>query len=157
MAVWFAQDEKHAYTIPAPTIASLSKCKYSSDEIFGLNDGLEPKNSGDLSVPYFYWWLKTGSEQFVEYEFEKEETITQSDVYWLVKDHYENSYRVPEKWELLYKYNNEWKPVENITPYLTEKDNYNTVMFKPVKTKGLKLTAKLQKDYSAGIIEWKVK
>ncbi len=157
MSVWIAIDEKHAKALPAASIAMSSTCKYSSDEIFGLNDGYEPKNSGDLSVPYFYWWLKTGSEQYVEYEFEKEETITQSDVYWLVKDHYENSYRVPESWLLAYKKGEEWAPVENTTAYLTEKDKYNTVMFKPIKTKGLRLIAKLQKKYSGGIIEWKVK
>lgn len=157
MAVWISQDENFAKLIPASSIALRSKCKYSSDEIFGLNDGYDPRNSGDLSVPYFYWWLKTGSEQFVEYEFEKEETINQCDVYWLVKDHYETSYRVPEKWELFYKSGSEWEPVENTTPYFTETDKYNTVLFKPIKTKGLCLRAKLQKDYSAGIIEWKVK
>lgn len=157
MSVWIARDVENARVIPAASIASRSKCKYSSDEIFGLNDQIEPMNSGDLSTPYFYWWLKTGSEQYVEYEFEKEETISRCDVYWLIKDHYDVSYRTPEKWELFYKSGDEWKPVSNTTEYLTAVNKYNTVKFKPIKTNGLQLKAQLLKDYSAGIIEWKVK
>jgi hypothetical protein len=37
-----------------------------------------------------------------------------------------------------------------------EKDKYNAVKFSPVKTAGLKLELKLQKDFSAGLQEWKV-
>ena len=37
-----------------------------------------------------------------------------------------------------------------------EKDRYNTLDFKPIKTTGLKITARLQDGESGGIIEWKV-
>ncbi len=40
-----------------------------------------------------------------------------SKVYWLVKDHYDLSYRVPESWELFYYKKNKWMPVLNDTPY----------------------------------------
>jgi hypothetical protein len=36
------------------------------------------------------------------------------------------------------------------------KDCYNSVDFRPVKTTGLRIVAKLRKRKSGGIIEWKV-
>ncbi len=36
------------------------------------------------------------------------------------------------------------------------KDCYNTLYFTPVKTTGLKIVAKLQKNVSGGVLEWKV-
>ena len=39
---------------------------------------------------------------------------------------------------------------------LNKKDCYNSLDFKPVKTKGLKIAAQLQKGASGGVIEWKV-
>jgi hypothetical protein len=35
-------------------------------------------------------------------------------------------------------------------------NRYNAVEFEPVKTTGLRLEAKLQPNYSGGILEWKV-
>jgi len=37
-----------------------------------------------------------------------------------------------------------------------KKINFNVVKFSPVKTAGLKLELKSQKDFSAGLQEWKV-
>ena len=42
-------------------------------------------------------------------------------------------------------------------PTVFKLDCYNTVRFKPVKTLALRLKAKLEKDNSGGILEWKVK
>ena len=55
-----------------------------------------------------------------------------------------------------YKNGDSWKEVETNDQYGVEKDKYNVVNFKPVKTTGLKISAQLQKGASGGIIEWKV-
>ena len=49
-----------------------------------------------------------------------------------------------------------WQEVENHSPYTVLKDCYNSVDFKPVKTTGLKIIAKLQPGNSGGVLEWKV-
>ena len=49
-----------------------------------------------------------------------------------------------------------WKEVEALTEYTVKKDCYNSLDFNPVKTKGLKIAAQLQKGASGGVIEWKV-
>ena len=129
-----------------------------------------------MNTPYHYWWLKAGTDEEVTYLFDKEEQVSGVEVYWLAFDHYDVSYRAPENWKLLYKYGNEWKEVDAETPYGTELNKYNKLTFKPVKTRGLKIIASLQKAktsnissengpqlvetrekaFSGGIIEWKV-
>ena len=92
----------------------------------------------------------------LEYEFDQPYTVSKVQVYWLDFDHYDGNYRVPESWKLYYKDGRRWKEVEALTPYCTEKDCYNTLEFKPIKTTGLKIAAQLQDGESGGIIEWKV-
>jgi hypothetical protein len=52
--------------------------------------------------------------------------------------------------------NKSWRPFETSDSFGVKLDCYNTVKFKPVKTSGLRIKAKLQKDNTAGILEWKV-
>ena len=152
MAVWIADNVNTVRRTPEPTIAS----KAYSPGTYGLNDQWEPASSSDVSKPYHYWWLKKGSEESVEYVFEKTETVSQVQVYWLNYDHYDGNFRVPESWKLQYKDGETWKDVETTENYSTKLNCYNTLQFKPVTTSGLKIVAKLQKNESGGILEWKV-
>ena len=64
---------------------------------------------------------------------------------------------MPAAWRLLYKDGEQWKPVESLQPYGRDKDRYNTVTFKPLRTTALRLEVTLQPNWSAGIQEWQVK
>jgi len=154
MTVWIPVDEKAVRVQPEKSLASLSKPSSSTGWTPGLNDQFEPDSSADISKPFFYWWLKKGNDGWVQYDFPEETLVSSSKVYWLVKDHYDLSYRIPESWELFYYKKNKWMPVLNDTPYICNKDQYNEVKFFPVKTRSLRLKAKLQNDYSGGILEW---
>ena len=170
MEVWVADSKDRAVPTPEPTIASKAKTfniqapiqkdapESASIETpaWGVNDQWEPKRSSDISKPYFYWWLKTGSLETLAYEFDQPYTVSNVQVYWLDFDHYDGNYRVPANWKLYYKDGNSWKEVEARNEYGVKKDCYNSLDFKPVKTTGLKIAAQLQKGESGGIIEWKV-
>lgn len=170
MEVWVADSKDRAVPTPEPTIASKAKTfniqapiqkdapESASIETpaWGVNDQWEPKRSSDISKPYFYWWLKTGSLETLAYEFDQPYTVSNVQVYWLDFDHYDGNYRVPASWKLYYKDGNSWKEVEALNEYGVKKDCYNSLDFKPVKTTGLKIAAQLQKGESGGIIEWKV-
>lgn len=170
MEVWVADSKDRAVPTPDPTIASKAKTfniqapiqkdapESASVETpaWGVNDQWEPKRSSDISKPYFYWWLKTGSLETLAYEFDQPYTVSNVQVYWLDFDHYDGNYRVPASWKLYYKDGNRWKEVEALNEYGVKKDCYNSLDFKPVKTTGLKIAAQLQEGESGGIIEWKV-
>ena len=158
MLVWLPANKETAVAKPAPSFSSEATPTASSGWAPGLNDGFDPKNSGDVDKSYFYWWLKEGSEETVDYEFESPVTITQSSVYWLNMDHYDGNYKVPEHWSLLYKNKaGEWTDVETSDEYSVALDQYNTVNFKPVKTTAIRIKAQLQEGESGGILEWKIK
>lgn len=122
-----------------------------------MNDQWEPRRSSDISKPYHYWWLKQGTEESIAYEFDKPETVSNVQVYWLDFDHYDGDFRVPASWRLFYKTDDgNWKEVDGHSAYGCARDRYNSVDFKPVTTTGLKILAKLQQGKSGGVIEWKV-
>jgi hypothetical protein len=160
MLVWLPNNEANARPQPFPTVATTSKVTVSGPERPRLNprrinDGEEPAASNDSSS-YFDWWPKKGSVEWVEYVFEKPADVSQVEVYWF-DDTGRGEVRVPQSWRVLYKDGNEWKPVENPSPYGVEKDRYNQVAFKPVTTAGLRLEVTMQPNWSAGLQEWKVK
>ncbi len=170
MAVWIPEAVEYARPTPEATIASKARTLMIQAPIqkdapesasvetwaWGVNDQWEPKRSSDISKPYHYWWLKNGTVETLAYEFDQPYTVSNVQVYWLDFDHYDGDFRVPESWKLYYKEGESWKEVEALTEYTVKKDCYNSLDFKSVKTKGLKIAAQLQKGASGGVIEWKV-
>lgn len=172
LVVWTPQSAEYAIVKPAPTIASQAEQVNG----WGFNDQFEPKSSDDINTPYHYWWLKSGTEEWIGYKFKKPQKVSSVEVYWLAFDHYDVIYKAPESWKLLYKDGNTWKEVENASAYGTDLDKYNKVTFKPITTTELKMVVQLQrananaksdekgpqvvdvgrKGYSGGVIEWKV-
>jgi hypothetical protein len=171
MEVWIAHQPQATRPTPPKTIASCAQTFANRGPIQndapetapadawagGVNDQWEPKRSSDTSKPYHYWWLKRGTAESVSYKFDQEYEVSNVQVYWLDFDHYDGSFRVPESWKLYYETaDGQWREVEQHEPYTVLRDCYNSVSFNPVKTRGLKIVAKLQKGQSGGVLEWKV-
>jgi DUF1680 family protein len=170
MEVWIPQSPVYTHPAPAPTIASRARMlTYQSaiqkdapetaaveSETYGVNDQWEPRCSSDISKPYHYWWLKSGSEETIAYQFDKPYTVSNVQVFWLDFDHYDGNFRVPESWRLYYRDGEAWKEVSAHGAYTTDKDRYCSLDFAPVTTTGLKIAARLQPGQSGGVIEWKV-
>ena len=158
MAVWLPIDLNATRPAMPPTIASESKVSASHNvkSISAINDRLLPKDGNDKSVPYYHWWPKEGSTEWIAYDFGGEKTVSRSSVFWY-DDAPWGGCRVPKSWKLYYKNSaGEWSPVENTSAYGVEKGISNEVIFKPVTTKELKLEINLPEKNSAGIFEWEV-
>lgn len=171
MEVWIASNPTAAVITPQSTIASRAQTFANRGAIQndapgtaptdswagGVNDQWEPKRSSDTSKPYHYWWLKRGTTESISYQFDNWYEVSNVQVYWLDFDHYDGSFRVPQSWALYYHTaDGQWREVEEHEPYTILKDCYNSVIFRQVKTDGLKIVVKLQKGQSGGILEWKV-
>jgi DUF1680 family protein len=155
MAVWIANREASARVQPLPTIASTSTVRTSGGRNpRAINDQEEPHASDEANP--FHWWPNKGTTEWVEYEFAKPLTVSETAVYWF-DDTGHGECRVPARWRVLYKEGEQWKAVENLRAFGTDKDRYNTVTFKPVRTTALRLEVTLQPQWSAGIQEWRVK
>jgi DUF1680 family protein len=156
MAVWLARKPEAAKPRPRPTIAATSRVTVSAGgDVRALNDQLEPRNSDDHSIPYFHWWPKKNSLEWVQYEFKKPEKVSSVRVYWFDDRPY-GGCRVPASWRVLYKDGAEWKPVANKDPYVVEKDKFTRVTFEPLETSALRLEVQLPKDSASGIHEFSV-
>ena len=171
MEVWIASTPVTTRPTPAKTLASQAQTFANRGPIQndapetapadswagGVNDQWEPKRSSDTSKPYHYWWLKRGTKEAISYRWNEAKEVSNVQVYWLDFDHYDGDFRVPASWALYYETEDgQWCEVEDHEPYTVLKDCYNSVSFRPVKTKGLKIVAQLQKGQSGGVLEWKV-
>lgn len=159
MQVWLAQDAATAEPSPPPTVASTARATashtFENDSPAALNDQREPESSRDDAIRRFTWWPHKGSREWVQYDLAHETTINKASVYWF-DDAPNGGCRAPAKWEIQHLVNNEWIPVQNTSAYTTLLNQYNEVNFEPVTVSALRLIVRLQHDYSAGILEWKL-
>ncbi len=160
MKVWFPFEEEKIMPLNPPTFASHAKVSCShvfrNDTEKALNDGIEPENSTDHSIPRFTWWDHKGTKEWVQYDFNEPKKTSRVSVYWFDDTGQGGGCALPEFWKILYKAGNTWKAVENINQYSIEKDRYNAVEFKSVTTKAVRLEVQLKDGFSGGILEWKV-
>lgn len=156
MTVWPAREFGAEKPLPAPTLAFTSTVTASGGRgKESLNDQILPKHSNDHGVPYFHWWPKKGTLEWVQYDFRERSSISEISVYWF-DDTGTGECRVPAAWKVLYKAGDEWRPVANPSSYPTAKDRLNRVSFDPVDTEGLRVEVQLPPGYSSGLYELSV-
>jgi len=157
MMVWLPTDKAVSKPTPAPTIAFRSKITASkrSRDLSSINDQFEPANSNDHTYSYYHWWPDKDSWQWVQYEFEKPETVSKTKIYWF-DDGPAGGCRIPDEWKLFYKSGNNWVPVTAKTEYKVTKNNWDELEFKPIRTAGVRIMVKLNKDFASGIHEWMI-
>ena len=160
MIVWIPDNEASAR--PTPFLGTTLNAKITASgpqpsrlDPRAVNDGEDPSASNDPSS-YFDWWPAKGTEEWLEYTFEKPATVSECQLYWF-DDTGRGEVRVPAAWRILYRSGNEWQPVETSGPYSTEKDRYNKLTFKAVTTTGLRLEVTSQPNRAVGVQKWKVK
>ncbi|RAV57373.1 glycoside hydrolase family 127 protein [Mucilaginibacter rubeus] len=159
MTVWIPYETSAVRPKPAPTIASTSKVSASLKNVrmfAAIKDQYEPADSKDTNYPYLHWWPAKNTNEFVQYDFDAEHTVSESKVYWY-DDGPWGGCRIPVSYKILYKKDGQWVPVKNTTPYAISKDSFNVVTFEPVATTALRMEIQLPVDNSSGIHEWAVK
>lgn len=156
MAVWLPSDVKAAR--PAGTVATYKiTASHQTSALSSVADGLVPQDENDRTIPYYHWWPKNGSTEWVAYEFPQARKVSSAEVYWF-DDAPWGGCRVPRLWSLYYKDNaGQWQPVANPGEYTVRKGDANMVTFDPVTTTAMKLEVVLPEKNSAGVFEWTVR
>jgi hypothetical protein len=121
----------------------------------GIHDGIEPKSSHDHPGALCHWWPHRGGKEWAQYEWATPLTVSGTRVYWF-DDTGSGACRLPESWHIEYRDGSDWKPVASPTEYGVAKDAWCRVTFPPVTTTALRLVVNLQRDWAAGVHEWKV-
>lgn len=169
MRVWIAESAAMASAALPPTIASQAKTSashcFANDTTAALNDQITPKSSDDTGMPRFTWWDHRGTKEWVQYDFEKPQTVTAVETYWWDERRTKAHCRVPQSWRVLYQEATTWKPISDASDWKTvteasgfgtEMDKFNRVTFKPVTVKALRIEVQLQPEWSGGLLEWRV-
>ena len=83
MEVWLPQELSASRPAMPATLASESKidASHRASSISAINDRLVPKDENDRSLPYYHWWPKQGTTEWITYEFPAEATVSSSTVY----------------------------------------------------------------------------
>ena len=154
MSIWLPTTLESTLPEPAPTIARKSQVSASKDSkaIIALNDQIHPAHSNDHSISYFHWWPNKDQQEWVQFDFDATTTISSVKVYWF-DDGPHGGCRIPASWTVQYRSGEDWKSVNNSSPYSVTKDDWDQVTFDPVKADGLKLLIQLPKDYATGLYE----
>ncbi len=140
---------------PPPPAPVTSSQVFAGDTVGALLDGKLPANSRDTTLPRFTWRDHVGTPEWVQYDFDAPRNVTAVSVYW-VDDADGGTCRVPESWKVFYKDGAEWKEVEGTSAYGVKPDGFNRTAFRAVLTTALRVEAKLQPGFSAGILEWRI-
>jgi DUF1680 family protein len=152
-------DNKNGKDWPPPAkpkyLASASHC-WDGDTVDALCDDVLPKNSNDQSIDRFTWWPHKGTTEWVQYDFDKPAAVSSASVYWFDDTATKGGCKLPKSWRLLFKDGKDWKPFPESTDYPVAKDKFCEVKFNQVTTTALRLEVQLEKDFSGGILEWRV-
>lgn len=158
MAVWLPQDMSATRPQMPPTMTTDAKItgSHMNKAISAIKDGLTPKDENDRTAPYYHWWPKEGTTEWIAYEFPQSQTVSSSTIHWY-DDAPWGGCRVPKSWKLYYKDNSgNWQPVANPSAYGVVKGEPNRVTFTPVTTSALKLEVVQPEKNASGLFEWAV-
>ncbi len=102
------------------------------------------------------FWPHRGTEEWVEFELPVAESVSGVEVFWF-DDTGVGQCRVPASWKVQVRAdaNGPWQDVTAARPGVA--DRFDGVAFTAVSAKFVRVVAKLQKDFSAGVLEMKLK
>jgi len=139
-----------------PAVRPSASFAHAGDAAEALCDGKTPKDSADHSIPRFTWWAHKGTSEWVRYDLAKPTRVTGVEVYWFDDEARKGRCRVPKAWNLQYKDGEKWRAVNTAGKYGVKINTFNKLRFRPIETTALRLKVKLQKNYSGGILEWRL-
>jgi DUF1680 family protein len=160
MKVWFPESVQLLEPTPVPGINASASKVGNGDGVSALFDRLVSKSSSDMTIPRFTFWPAKGdgtqsTEQWIRYDFDAPRRLSRSEVMWF-DDTGQGECRVPESCVIEYLEGEVWKPIPNPRGLGVVKDAVNVIAFDPVTTQSLRLRVLMQKDFSAGVLEWSV-
>ncbi|MCX8161260.1 MAG: DUF5695 domain-containing protein [Candidatus Saccharicenans sp.] len=122
-----------------------------------LIDDLPVVDSKSRSGGYLAFSGRKGTTEWVQYDFPEPASVSAAEVYWLDDSELNGPYKVPVKWQILYRDSRgNFVPARNLSPYETGLDRFNRVTLEPVRTTSVRLEMQLQPTHSAGLYRWRL-
>jgi Family of unknown function (DUF5695) len=154
------------------TLAAESEVS-ASDSVPGLatvNDGVVVSNFGGRGgrggppvTAALFQGGADGGAHWIQYAFPRTESVSEAAVYWAGAGENQGrgpataSPQAPRSWRILYKAaDNEWHPIQAMTPYGNETSKFNAVQFTPVNTSAMRIEFQIAPNSEVGVSEWRV-
>lgn len=160
MNVWFARSAATVIASRTHTVGNIADVEAthtcSSDDVYAIADGKEPKSSADGLIPRWTSWAQKGKVQRVEIRLKREQEIEYIAPYWYSDG---GGVQLPVEWSAEYREQGVWKAFQ---PYVTDTfgttpDQYNMVHpASDIKADAIRLSITPQADATVGILEFKV-
>jgi hypothetical protein len=157
MTVWFATQPDKATPAPAPTLARTAHLTTSGGtNPDAMTDQHVPASSIDETSPFFHWWPKKGTHEWVQLDLAKPSEISSVRVYWF-QDQGIGECRIPKAWRVLVKKDGAWMPVTGASSYEIAKDRWCSVRFDKIEATAVKIEVDLPDGFSTGIQQLELK
>ncbi len=160
MNVWFARSAETVTAARTHTVGNVADVvashTCSSDDVYAVADGKEPKSSDDGSIPRWTSWAQKGKPQSVEITLKKAQEIEHISLYWYNDG---GGVQLPLEWSAEYRHEGVWHEFQ---PYVTDTfgtlpDQYNMVHpASAIKADAIRLNITPQADATVGILEFKI-
>jgi hypothetical protein len=138
-----------------PSVTPSASFCFPENSLPAMCDGKEPKNSADRDIPRLTFGDRKGTVEWVQYEFAGPTKISNIDVYWF-DDRPKGKCRVPREVKVLIRSGYRWVTIAGVKGRDIVANEYHHIAFEPVVTTGVRLEVAINKNHSAGILEWKI-
>ena len=128
--------------------------KSNNAQPWGINDGIEPASSGEQPNALCHFWPHKGGEEWVQYTWDKPQTIAGSKIYWF-DDTGRGECKLPKDFKLQVLIGGQWSDLAVKGKEITL-NKWTELTFEPVTTTALRLVVQQQDGWASGIHEWKV-
>ncbi len=155
-----ARPEAHDWqppTLPKRLYAARASHCYGGDSTQAVADDLVPETSNDQAIPRHTFWPHKGGDEWLEARFPAPRRVSAVSVYWFDDRSTGGECAVPAAWRLLYEdAQGTWKHVETRDELGVARDQFNRATFESVEAQALRLEVTLQRQFSAGVLEWRI-
>ena len=121
---------------------------------WGINDGVEPKSSGEQPRALAHFWPHKGGEEWIQYTWEKPLAVTGVELYWF-DDTGRGECRLPVSWKLQALIGGAWQDIA-LKEAPVSLDQWSKVTFARTETTALRLVVRQRDGWASGVHEWKV-
>jgi hypothetical protein len=148
-----AAGESTAWRNAVPLITASHSTPF--DPPTAVHDGFLRTSGADRTIPRFTWGDQHGTTEWIQYTYAAPHRFNWTEIYWVDEGPSGGVYRPPVSWTLLSWDGKAWTPVERIYQEHEDSSRVSVVRFRPVTTTALRLQVQLERNYSAGITEWR--
>ncbi len=154
MAVWMPTSPQPPLLQGLEKGAKISASFVSSyAKLAGINDGQEPKSSGEQPGALLHFWPHKGGQEWIQYEWSNAIEVSRTEAYWF-DDTGRGECRFPKSAHVEALINGSFQQIGE--DFVIEPNTWCQINFPKVETNALRLVINQQEGWASGVHEWRI-